>query len=284
MVSEYLYELDSAGIAVGLLALILLANEAGFHIGRRSSRFSIDGAKAQTNAIQAAMLGLLALLLGFTFTIALQRFDSRSEAVIQEANAIGTTYLRSRLLSNEVRAEVRNLIQLYLELRVRAGNVDLTQVDQRREAKETAIRLQDQLWSLALRAAAMDPRPTTSGLFIQSLNDLIDTYGRRSASLEKHVPESVLLLLFAVFIITGAVLGYSGGLVEARAAVATIAMAVLIVVVIFIIIDLDRPRRGLIRVSQDSLIDLQAAIARDAPTGLQDSAQPLGPAGAEAPR
>ena len=116
------------------------------------------------------------------------------------------------------------------------------------------------LLSVLSHGLGLGERAVTTGLFIQSLNELIDVYGERNAALRKHVPEVVLFLLFAVFIIAGAVLGFSGGLEGGRPLLATIAMSVLIVLVIFIIIDLDRPRRGLIEVNQDSMLDLGAAI------------------------
>jgi len=256
-----LYGYSTAAIVVVLLALILASNEAGYRFGSRQSERNDEGAKAQTNAIQAAMLGLLALLLGFTFTMALQRFDSRSQAVIDEANAIGTAYLRIDLLPEQPQRAARGLFREYVELRLRAGEVDLTQTESRRKAKSAVNELQEKLWSLALQASTLEPRPAISGLFIQSTNELIDAYSRRDAALKKHVPESVLLLLFAVFIIAGAVLGFAGGLAGARPLVATISMSVLIVLVIFVIIDLDRPRRGLIRVNQDTMLDLGAALS-----------------------
>ncbi len=275
--SPILYGFSSAAIAFVLFALILIANEAGYRGGRRQGSGSDEGARAQTNSIQAAMLGLLALLLGFTFTMALQRFDSRSQAVIEEANAIGTAYLRSDLLSGQARRDARALLAEYVELRLRAGEVDLTQTEARREAKAGVNALHERLWSVALEASALDARPATTGLFIQSLNELIDSHGRRDAALKKHVPEVVLLLLFAVFVISGAVLGYAGGLAGARPIVATVSMALLIVLVIFIIIDLDRPRRGIIRVNQDSMHDLGAAFSDHDAAVLDGAADPAGP-------
>ncbi len=256
----FVYTVNSVLIALVLFALILAANEAGYRFGR-GSRPPDEGRKSQTTAIQAAMLGLLALLLGFTFTMALQRFDQRSEAVIVEANAIGTAALRGELLPGDLARQARALLGQYVDLRLRAGDVDLAHQEQRREAHAAAGRLQQQLWTIALRASEADPRPTTTGLFIQAVNDLIDAYGRRHAALQKHVPQVVFILLFAVFVIAGAILGYAGGLMGSRPLVATVAMAMLIVLVIFLIIDLDRPRRGLIRVSQDSMLDVAAALA-----------------------
>ena len=247
-----------------MLAAILAANEVGYRFGRSRRAAADGGTKAQTNAIQAAMLGLLALLLGFTFTMALQRFDSRSQMVINEANAIGTAYLRTQLLPETQRQQAKDMIADYVQIRIAANKLDLTQTLVRHRMQQDAQRAQDALWALALEAAATDPRPVTAGLFIQSLNDLIDAYGERNAALGKHVPEVVLFLLFAVFIIAGAVLGYSGGLEGGRPLLATVAMSVLIVLVIFIIIDLDRPRRGLIEVSQESMLDLGNAVAPSA--------------------
>lgn len=258
---EVLYDKSSILIAVVLLLVILAANEVGYRLGRWRRAKADIGARAQTAAIQAAMLGLLALLLGFTFTMALQRFDARSQAVIEEANAIGTAYLRTQLLPEPYRQPARELIAEYVQLRIEGSGLDMTQVEERRRMRDSVQRLQDRIWSVAMAAAEQDPRPVTAGLFVQSLNALIDAYGARNAALSKHVPEVVLYLLFAVFIIAGAVLGFSGGLEGGRPLLATIAMSVLIVLVIFIIIDLDRPRRGLIEVRQDSMLDLGAAMA-----------------------
>ena len=129
---------------------------------------------------------------------------------------------------------------------------------------EKTLDLQEQLWKVALEAAEADPRPTTSGLFIQSLNEVIDAYGRRQAALEKHIPEVVLFLLFVIFAISGCILGYASGLGGRRPWLATMSMAALIVLVIFIVIDLDRPRRGLIHVDQSSMNSLRLQIGKDA--------------------
>ena len=273
-VNFLLYDHNSILIAGVLFLVLLAANEAGYRSGLRRSRRHDEGAKTQTTAIQAGMVGLLALLLGFTFSMALQRFDNRSAAVIDEANAIGTASLRTLLLPEPAQAEARKAMREYIDLRIDSADVDLTQTDLRRRARAATDRLHERLWALALEASELDPRPVTTGLFIQSLNELIDSYGRRIAALKKQVPEVVLLLLFAVFIVNGAVLGYAGGLGAARAGVATVAMSLLIVLVIFLIVDLDRPRRGIIQVKQDALIDLSSEVT-DARRAVEESAAPL---------
>jgi hypothetical protein len=110
----------------------------------------------------------------------------------------------------------------------------------------------------------MEPNPVTTGLFVQSLNELIDSFGRRDAAVSRHVPEVVLLLLHGTFLIACVIIGYACGIGGQRPSLATYSMVALIVALVFVILDLDRPRRGLIEVSQKSLLDLQAAIRAEA--------------------
>ena len=120
---------------------------------------------------------------------------------------------------------------------------------------DEAAGLQTALWDDALRAAELVPNPVTSGLFIQALNDMIDSFGRRDAALNRHVPEIVLWLLFGTFLISGLIVGFAAGGGGRRPSWVTYAMTVLILVLVFV-----RPRRGLIKVSEKSMLDLQASI------------------------
>ncbi len=257
---DILYSHNSVVIAVTLFVVIMVANEAGFRYARILAKRSDDGIKSQTNAIQAGMLGLLALLLGFSFTMALQRFDSRGVAVVEESNAIGTAYLRAQLLPEAKSIQAKSLLKKYVDLRVESGTIDMTDNFTRKAYMDKTLGLQDQLWRTALEAAKEDPAPTTSGLFIQSLNDVIDAFAKRQAALQKPVPQVVLYLLFSIFIISGCVLGYASGLGGGRPWLATLSMAGLIVLVIFIVIDLDRPRRGLIQIDQSTLVELATSL------------------------
>ena len=257
---EIIYDQSSVSIAGILFVSMALVIEAGYHFGRKSLTNASESFRGQLNAIQASLLGVLALLLGFTFSLSLQRFDSRSLAVVEEANAIGTAYLRAQLLPASIRGEVQTLLGSYLDLRVQASHVALDNPAEREALVVRTNQIADALWRQARRAAEEDGRPVTSGLFIQSLNELIDSFGRRDAALNRHVPEAVLFLLYATFLLAGAIVGYTSGVSGHRAPFATYIMVALIVLLVFTIIDLDRPRRGLIEVSQKSLIDLQTAI------------------------
>jgi len=251
-----LYDLPTYWIAILLFIALLVANAIGHRLGSRRDVDRSEGQTSQTNATVASMLGLLALLLGFTFTMALQRFDDRSEAVLQEANAIGTAYLRTRLLPGDTSPAAEALFREYIELRIEMGRIDLTHPNALNAADSTVKQIQQALWSQGVRAAELDPSPTRTGLFVQALNETIDQYGVRAVALEKHIPEFVLYLLFAITIMAEGVLGYAGGLANSRPIVAILSFSTLIVLVIFLVIDLDRPRRGFVEVNQSSLRDL----------------------------
>ena len=252
-----MYDQSSILVVLVLFALILLAYEIGFRLGKRQQKKSDTEIKLQTSAIQAGTLGLLALLLGFTFNMALQRFDNRSHAAIQEANSIGTALLRTKLLPPPYDSALHVLLEEYVDLRLEISSVDLTLSEERRRINQSTDSLQNIIWEKAIQAADIDPRPVTTGYFIIALNDLIDARGERNAILQRHIPEVILFLLFIIFITTGAIMGYTSGLGLRRAYTPTVLMTLLIVLVVFIIIDLDRPKRGIIKVKQDSMLELR---------------------------
>lgn len=267
--SEVMYDQNSLLISGILFVSMVLAMEVGYRLGGRDETHTNESSRTHVSAIQASLLGVLALLLGFTFSLSLQRFDSRSQAVVEEANAIGTAYLRAQLLQESIRGEVQILLRHYVDLRVRTGAVSLDHEAQRHDLIAKTIKVLDDLWGYARRAADEDGRAVTAGLFIQSLNELIDSYGRRDAALSRHVPELVLFLLYGTFLMSGGVVGYAAGVAGHRPRFVAYILVILIVVLTFIIVDLDRPRRGLIQVNQSSLVDLGAAIDSAQSAGVQ---------------
>lgn len=259
---ELLYGFNSLAIAVALFLAIIVFNEIGFQMGRFVQKRTDNEVKSLTGSIQASILGLLALLLGFTFSMSMQRFDSRSMALIEEANAIGTAVLRVELLPDQYKGPANGLFKDYIGLRVEVSGVDLSRSDERSKYLRKTTRVQNELWALAIAATNDDPRPVTTGVFVKALNDLIDSYGKRNALLQMHVPEVVLVLLFLVFISSGGILGYSGGLSGVRVLAPIVLVSFLITLIVFIIIDLDRPKRGLIQVNQAAMIELQQSILK----------------------
>ncbi len=255
---EIMYDKNSFLIAAILFVSMVAVIEIGSWLGLRRASSTAESLKTQLNGLQGSLLGILALLLGFTFSQSLQRYDVRSAAVVDEANAIGTTFLRLDLLPEDQRDASVDLLREYIETRIQAGAISMDRLDERQPIIDRSIALQNELWRIAAVAAQMTDRPATVNLYLQSLNELIDANASRNAALGRHVPELVLFLLYGTFLLTGSLVGYASGVSGTRASRGTYVLVSLIVVLVFIIIDLDRPRRGLIEVNQSSLVDLRS--------------------------
>lgn len=247
-----------------VIVLFLSANEIGFRLGWRTQSKSNEPTRSQVNMLQAASLGLLALLLGFTFSMALTRFDTRKQLVLEEANAIGTTYLRAQLLPDQARTEVSNLLRRYVDVRLEFYRAGINQ-NSLQWVDDDKGKLHSALWSYAIATGGQDPRAIPTGLFIQSLNEVIDLHAKRVTAMENHVPESIFVLLLLVATLSLGLVGYGAGMGRDRNVLPTVISVILIVLVILLIMDLDRPRRGLIKVSQQSMVHLQESLKRITP-------------------
>ena len=253
MAKEYLYGQNSILIVVVLFVLILLAQEAGYRLGRHHQRETDKDVKAQTSTIQAGTLGLLALILSFAFNLSLQSYNNRSKAVINEANAIGTALMRTHLLPSPYNTLTHKLLQQYIDLRLALSNTSYAMVTEQEALATETEAVQRKLWDLAVKAARIDPNPVSTGYFITALNSMVVAHNERNALLAMHVPEVILYLLFVVFIMSGALIGYGSGLGQKRTSLPSALLSLMICLVVFIIIDLDRPVRGIIKVDQHSL-------------------------------
>ncbi len=256
---EFMYDISSLWLAGVLFAGMLLTIEIGLRVGRARQERQTEASRGQITAVQASFFGVLALLLGFTFSLSLSRFDSRSQALVDEANAIGTVYLRTDVLPAPYGDNAKALIRDYVDLRVRSSDVSLDETAELAALIAEAERLQAAVWDVAVQAATAAPNAVVFG-FVQSVNDMINSLGRRDAALNRHVPEVVLELLYGTFLMAGLIIGYASGIAGHRPSFVTYVLVLLIVVLVFIIIDLDRPRRGLIKVSSESLVELQSSI------------------------
>lgn len=257
---EWLYGQDSLVILLVLVILTVLAVQAGRWLGRRS-RVDQEPYKNHVGAMLASLMGLLALLLGFSFSLALQRHEARSDAVVVEANAIGTAFLRASLLPVELRDEAQGLIRHYLDLRIRESRLSAAEAPARQALLDETGEVSNRVWVLAAKAVALDPGPSSSGLFVQSVNTMIDAAGTSNDTLVRHVPEIVLLLMLLTLATTSSTLGFVAGMGQHPVSMPAYSLLVVILLVTHVIIDLDRPRRGVITVSQASLLDLERSIA-----------------------
>lgn len=257
MATEFLYQQSAVLIAIVLLGVMVLGAELGYRLGRRGRQTQNELTRTQIISIQGSTLGLLALLLGFTFAMALSRFEYRKQMVVEESNAIGTAAFRSQFLPTSRDDEVNKLFCRYVEIRLKSvlgtcqGSLDRERLD----IEDRQIQLQ--LWRIAKEAAEADPRSISLGLFTHAVNEVIDIKIKRDIAVANHVPESVLLFLLAFAVLVALVLGYGNGLAGARIMGLTAAYCVIVVLVVVLIIDLDHPQQGLARTSQQSMLQLQ---------------------------
>lgn len=244
-----LYEAPSWLVALLLLAVILMVFEAGHRAGQWHQAATDEEIQPQTSAIQGSVLGLLALLLGFTFSMSVGRYEQRNAALVDEANAIGTVQLRTALLPPAEQAAALQRLNDYVRLRLDAAALDATQQADRDTVQAEAVALQNALWAQASRLAMAEPSARLN-LYLSALNDMFDAQATRLAVVERHVPTPVtVLMLFTLLAVTGFA-GYTGGLSGGRPLAAMVLLSLLLVLVIYVIFDLDRPRRGLIQVDQ----------------------------------
>jgi hypothetical protein len=238
--------------------LLLGSTELGFRLGLRLYRDKDDPRIGQISGTQAAMLSLLALLLGFTFALAEGRFETRRGLVIQEANAIGTTYLRASLLPEGHKQSVEKLLRRYVDVRLDfyyAGE-DKTKID---AAEQASAVIQHELWAHAAAVGQATPTPLVA-TFVSILNDTIDLDATRLNALHARVPGAVWLLVLSVALCGCFVTGLGAGASSERSVFANGLLPLLMTVAIMLIADLDRPRAGLIRIDQQPLLNLKQSL------------------------
>lgn len=241
------------------VVIVLLSIELGWRLGDYRRRQNEEENSAPISAPVGATLGLLAFLLAFTFGMAGSRYDTRKQIVLQEANAIGTTYLRTDFLPEKLGDEARNLLRKYTVLRSGGAASYMSP-----EGMAKSAALQDQLWVIA-NSAQQNSNTVSTGLFIQSLNDLIDLDAIRITANRNRIPDTIWLMLGIVTIFSMAAIGYEFGLTGVRSWAVMILLGIVFTTVIMLIADLDRPQAGLVQVSQQPLLELLARIGKPIP-------------------
>lgn len=267
----FLFRVPGWIIALVIFVVCFLVAEGGYQLGKRHAAAKRDSTgdsesaarakykKDHLGAAQAAIAALLGLLLAFTLSMSVSRFETRKLAVVDEANAVGTAYLRTDLLPEPQRTLSVRAFAEYVDVRLQLASPE-RYLSEASNLQERATSLQQQLWSLGVSAAELDQRAVTYGLYLQSLNEMIDSAGRREAGLRNHVPEPVLYVIFVVAFAMLGVMGYTSGLSGGRSLVAEVVITFVVTAVMFVILDFDRPFRGVIRVNQQSLEDVRALI------------------------
>jgi hypothetical protein len=242
---------------LGFLVCMLAAVEAGFRLGRKATVHADHRANIQ--AVEAAILGVLALLLGFTMSMAVSRFEARRLLILQETNAMGTADLRAQLLPAPEGPEIESLVRQYLDARTRyftsGGDGDTL-----RAIRTNTDQLQSAIWAHVNTLVQKDNRSIPAGLLVQSMNEMFDLQAASWAAARSHVPSTVISLNAVVSLLTAMFVGYTFGLSGVRHVFSAIMLAIAISAVLAVILDMDEVHGGFIHVNPQPMIDLKKSL------------------------
>jgi len=240
-----------------LLIGMPVAMEVGRRVRRARDRRDPESADTGTGALDAAVYALFGLLLAFVFSGAAGRFDERRHLITQEANAIGTAYLRVDLLPDETQANLRPLFREYVASRL-ALHRNVANPDATRSEYQRNVELQGRIWQLAVAGARATGSPAVLSLTVPTLNDMIDITTTRLAAMRTHPPKIIYVMLMIVAIAASFLSGMAMARSASRPWPHILAFTLVICATVYVILDLENPRLGFIRVdaADEPLIEL----------------------------
>ena len=251
------FSLPSWAVGLIIFAVVGGACVAGAVAGRYLRRHT-DALREPIGVLQGALLGVVGLILAFGLSLAVGRYEDRRAAVVAEANAIGTTYLRAQMLAEPQRAASLDLLRRYTNLSIRLSH-EVPSSDAMTQTTAEQSELQRRLWRLAGRSVDGAPTATAPRLYVETLNDMIDLQTVRVAGLTNRVPGAVLgLEVIGAAVVIGLLALYLS--VLGRGLLAAVAAAVLVTLLLLVTLDLDRPTRGLITVPATPLESLRESM------------------------
>jgi len=261
--ADAFYLLDHGLIAFLMVVVLLAACEIGYRLGL-ARQAAPDSQRTLMSGTGGAILGLLGLLLGFSLSMAIGRWDTRHQIIIQEANAIGTLSLRAGLLGDPLRDQLREALTAYTEARIALGG-SRERPDALRAARNKSEDIHAEIWSVVERANIPSTTNATLGSLINAANGVIDAHELRLASLQNHLPSALFYLLLSVAALSVAFLAWGFGAASQRRRAPMILLALLVGAVLLLIMDVNRPQRGIITVGVASLERTEKGISTQAP-------------------
>jgi len=249
-------------VAVLLFVGMVILLEAGRRAQVRRRVSDPTDPSPGVGALEAAVYGLLALLVAFTFSGAASRFDARRQLVVQEANAIGTAYLRLDLLPPAARPALRDSFRRYLDSRLEAYR-QLPDVEAFLAAFARSVALQGEIWTRAVAACPKAEAGTPACmLLVPALNEMFDITTTRRAALDMHPPAIIFVMLCALALVTALVAGYNLTGDPRHNWLPMIGFAITVAITVYVILDIEYPRLGLIRVNaiDRMLVELRASM------------------------
>jgi len=243
---------------VSILLLVLLVLSFRFGVWLRSKGRHDEGRTDDEGYLLSAALALLGLLIAFTFSLALNRYDSRRMLVVNEANAIGTAWLRAGLADGEAGRSLQHGIAAYADIRLRlphsANEAEAAKIERRSSQAQT------RLWQ-QMKAALpkMQPPPVATTL-VTAMNEMFDIASARKAERGAHIPSDVLAVLVLCAAMSAAIIGYVLGSTGRAHRTVTSILFVLLTLALLLILDLDRPWSGIVTISQQPMIDMRSGL------------------------
>jgi hypothetical protein len=262
MPEDLIHRLAPPALSVIFLVLVGGALEAAYRAGLAKHRAKPDAAATGVGPIEGTVYGLFGLLFAFTFSLVAGRSEVRRGLVVEEANDIGTSYLRCALAPEPEQANLQRLMRDYLDARIEFS-VAGYEPGRIEAATARSGALQAEIWRVATDLMRREPRNEGYALLLDSLNSTFDIQTTRLVSLQRHLAPSVVGMLFVTAALTAAVAGYATGLKGERHPLTWLVFVVLLGIVIYVVLDLDRPRRGLFRTPPAVLLDLRRSLQAD---------------------
>jgi hypothetical protein len=252
---DWFHELPSSLVVLALMAAMMAAAEIGYRAGHRRHERTGETGRGHFSAVQASLLGLLALLLGFTFHMSSLRYQTRRELVMEDANGIAALDLRCRFLPEPTRKEFHQLLRQYVDVLVDATSLDRgAKREQMPQAIAQAEALHSQMCKLVRAAEPDDQLSWGTERMVSLLSEVLSIQRRRIEAYENRVPDTIIGLLFGAAIAAAGAVGYSGGLGKHRGVLASVMLTIFVSGTVYVILDLDQPRRGITQVNQTPML------------------------------
>lgn len=240
---------------LGAILGLLLALEIGARLAQRRKPPLTAERRSDLNVILSALLAVLGFLVAFSFSIAESRFAARKALVYEEANAIGTTYLRADFLPEGARERSRQLLRAYVDLRLSA------EVETLDDVVVGSEEVHDQLWAIAAEVANQRPDSEAIALYVSSLNQTIDLHEERlSVAIRHRLPTVFLVLLGVSALLSMGLLGFTTGERDRRSVAGPVILILVLGSLLMSVRELDRPDSRIFRVGQGAMQDLQRAV------------------------
>ena len=248
-------------VFTGTILVVMVAIEVGYRLGHAVHRRSDEEKESPVSAIAGAILGLAAFMLAFTFGIVSERHSNKRALVRDEAVAIRTAWQRADFLPESDRSEAAALLRQYVDERVKfaqAGNFDPEHVER---VRSETHQVQDRLWNMAVANARKDMNSDVAALYIDSLNEVNGIHATRVAvAMQARVPGEIWLVLYCITMLGMLSVGYQTGIAGSKRSVAWPILALSFALVFALIASIDRPDSGIMKVTQQPLIDLRDAM------------------------